>query len=87
MAITFQRRFSHNFGFDVAYTGSVTKGNGEQFGGTTIPDDIGFDYGYAANHTPHRLVANSVWDMAWLVAAPSRLADLGNLRVSVGTDG
>ena len=65
VALTLQRRFSDSFGFDVAYTGSVAKGNGEQFGGTTIPDDIGFDDGYAANHTPHRFVANAIWDMAF----------------------
>lgn len=64
IAITLQRRFTRSFGFDVAYTGSVAKGNGEQFGSTTIPDAIDFDYGYAANHTPHRFVANGVWDVA-----------------------
>nr|MBA2301707.1 TonB-dependent receptor [Acidobacteriota bacterium] len=69
LALTLQRRFSRSFGFDVAYTASVAKGNGEQFGGTAIPDDIDFDYGYAANHTPHRFVANGVWDMA-LGASP-----------------
>ncbi len=63
VVITLQRRFSNSFGFDVAYTGSVAKGNGEQFGSTPIPDDLDFDYGYAANHTPHRVVANAVWDM------------------------
>lgn len=65
VALSLQRRFSRSFGFDISYTGSVAKGNGEQFGSTTIPDDIGFDYGYAANHTPHRLVTNAVWDMAF----------------------
>lgn len=65
IAVSLQRRFSDAFGFDVAYTGSVAKGNGEQFGSTTIPDAVDFDYGYAANHTPHRFVANGVWDIAF----------------------
>jgi outer membrane receptor for ferrienterochelin and colicin len=63
MAIGLQRRFSGSFGFDVAYTWSRARGNGEQFGGTTIPDDIAFDDGYSSNHFPHRLAINGVWDI------------------------
>jgi hypothetical protein len=69
VAVTLQRRFSKSYGFEVSYTGSVAKGNGEQFGGTTIPDAIDYDYGYAANHTPHRLVANGLWDTNSSIAA------------------
>ena len=68
VAVTLQRRCK-SYGFEVSYTGSVAKGNGEQFGGTTIPDAIDFDYGYAANHTPHRLVANGLWDTSSSIAA------------------